>query len=440
MTETKRYFVILVLVSLAAGAGVWAILHYTAPRLRRLHQDYVSNRASSRSEDDLWIEGVEKVKGDRGEPVGGQAAVDVPTQLRHYSDTRWFLATQVAEVRKYNVDTAQDFIDLATMIDRREMVAVPAVTENYILLGVGANADDSVFSRFEDGHNIGLYSDSELRDEYARLDTTRTNIQNDIDGLKKQISALKKDRKKQADLQKQIASQQQELRAVQDDKALLDRWYGNTESRQKLLSDYQTVQALAQNFRGRSYDLGNASDRQALKVSMLRSLRPEALRILNEVAAAYHEKFDRPLLVSSLVRPEEYQHALHKVNRNAVLIDTPPHSTGLAFDIDYRYMTAAEQTLVMDELARLKDEGRIEVLRERNANYHVFAFINGARPSDELIAASVDQTKAPQPVEETHHAKRAAKSKKAGSKRQPAKSKVQRDKARNTKPRSKRRR
>jgi hypothetical protein len=29
------------------------------------------------------------------------------------------------------------------------------------------------------------------------------------------------------------------------------------------------------------------------------------------------------------------------VNRNAVLIDTPPHSTGLAFDIDYRYMSGA---------------------------------------------------------------------------------------------------
>src|SRR6185503_19769720 len=110
--------------------------------------------------------------------------------------------------------------------------------------------------------------------------------------------------------------------------------------------------------------------------------------ILEQVAAAYHQQFDRPLPVSSLVRPEQYQRVLLRVNRNAVLIDTPPHSNGLAFDIDYRYMGAAEQTFLMAELARLKNEQRIEVIRERNANYHVFAFIDGTRQSDDLIAAS----------------------------------------------------
>src|SRR2546428_1614591 len=114
-----------------------------------------------------------------------------------------------------------------------------------------------------------------------------------------------------------------------------------------------------------------------MKVTMLSSLRPEALKILEEIAKGYHDKFDRPLPVSSLVRPEQYQHALSKVNRNAVLIDTPPHSTGLAFDIDYRYMSDAEQSFLMTELARMKNQGRIEVLRERSANYHVFTFVDG---------------------------------------------------------------
>jgi hypothetical protein len=90
---------------------------------------------------------------------------------------------------------------------------------------------------------------------------------------------------------------------------------------------------------------------------MLSSLRPQALKVLEEVATAYHRQFDRPLPVSSLVRPEQYQRALRRVNRNAVMIDTPPHSTGLAFDIDYRYMSAAEQSFVMNELARMKTEG-----------------------------------------------------------------------------------
>ena len=87
-------------------------------------------------------------------------------------------------------------------------------------------------------------------------------------------------------------------------------------------------------------------------------------------------------------------------------IDTPPHSTGLAFDIDYRYMSAAEQTFLMADLARIKREGRIEVIRERNANYHVFAFVNGTRPSDDLITASLD--KATEDVKETHHSQEKA--------------------------------
>src|SRR5205807_5942844 len=143
-----------------------------------------------------------------------------------------------------------------------------------------------------------------------------------------------------------------------------DQSYGSPESRQKLLGDYASLQTLARNFGGRSFNLDTANERQAFKVNLLSSLRPQALKMLEEVAQSYHDKFDRPLPVSSLVRPEQYQHALNKVNRNAVLIDTPPHSTGLAFDIDYRYMSAAEQSFVMNELARVKDDGRIEAIRE----------------------------------------------------------------------------
>jgi len=139
-----------------------------------------------------------------------------------------------------------------------------------------------------------------------------------------------------------------------------------------------------------------------LKVYLLSSLRPQALKILEEIAKRYHDNFDRPLPVSSLIRPEQYQHALRRVNRYAVLIDTPPHSTGLAFDINFRYMSIAEQNFVMNELARMKGEGRIEVLRERGANYHVFAFIDGQRPSDDLITASLDE--AGVPVKQANHA------------------------------------
>jgi hypothetical protein len=189
-----------------------------------------------------------------------------------------------------------------------------------------------------------------------------------------------------------------------------------------LFRDYESLKSLAKNFAGRTYDLDNPSDRQAMKVSFLRSLRPEAFKVLEEIATDYHRAFDRPLPVSSLIRPEQYQQALHKVNRNAVIIDTPPHSTGLAFDIDYRYMSAAEQSFLMTKLARMKDEGRIEVLRERSANYHLFAFIDGVRPNDELIKASLDEASAP--INEAHHPTK---------KTEKAKGKSQKAKNRNTK-------
>jgi len=383
------------------GLGVLAFLRYQ--KVKRVRQyDYLANRAGPQTTDaDLWARAVEKVKEDRGETRG--AAIEIPKQLRHYEDRHWFLATQVAEVEKFNVQSCQDFVDLAAMLERGELVSLPAVTENYILFGVGARADDGAFSRYVDDHNIALYNETELRDAYVRLDSARLKLQAEISDLQKRLTALQKSaRTKRRELQKELLARQQELQAKTDEKALLDRAYGQPGSRHALSQDYELLQALAKNFVGRAYNLDDSNDRLALKVSMLSSTRPQALKILEEVAKAYHDQFSRPLPVSSLVRPEQYQHALSKVNRNAVLIDTPPHSTGLAFDIDYRYMSGEEQNFLMRELARLKDEGRIEVIRERTANYHVFAFIDGKRPGDELITASLEEAGAP--VQEAHHA------------------------------------
>ena len=400
----------IIFASAATGVAVWALLHFTAPRRQGQSANVTSSFPSS-TNTDLWAQAIEKVKEDRGEAANGQGAISVPPQLRHYEDRHWFLATQVAEVKKHNIQSSQDFVDLAAMIERRELVTVPAVTENYVLFGVGAKADEGAFSRFEADRSIGLYDEAQLRDEYARIDATRAKLQREIADLKVQLGLLKKrDRTKQKELQKQVTARQQEVTSTDEEKALLDQFYGQPDSRQRLFRDYESLKSLAKNFGGRTYNLDNPSDRQAMKLSLLRSLRPEAFKVLEEIATDYHRTFDRPLPVSSLVRPEEYQHALRKVNRNAVLIDTPPHSTGLAFDIDYRYMSGAEQSFLMTELARMKDEGRIEVLRERSANYHVFVFIDGTRPSDELIAASLDE--ASPPVKEAQHpTKKAAKAK-----------------------------
>ena len=407
MNREARQYLLVILTSAAFGIGVWALLRFT-PRIRHANQSVrpatqsadLSNGASLGGADpDLWTRSMGKVKEDRAETE--KVALEIPTELRHYEDRHWFLATQVAEVKKFNVQPVQDFVDLAALIERDEVVPVPAVTDTYILFGVAARVDGGLFTRYVANQNIELNDEAGLRDAYARLESAHASLQKEISDLQTQLAAVRKgDSTKQDELEKEITAREQELKSNDENKAQLDQYYsqsyGSPQSRPKLLRDYDSLQALAKNFRGRSFNLDDSSDRQALKIYLLSSLRPEGLKILEEVAKRYHDKFDRPLPVSSLVRPEQYQHLLRRFNRYAVLIDTPPHSTGLAFDIDYRYMSGAEQNFLMTELARMKDEGRIEVIRERGANYHVFAFIDGTRPSDELITASLEEAAGPE--------------------------------------------
>lgn len=425
-----RRIVLILLVLVTAGVAVWAALRFVRPRLHGLRANDsagIENTAAP----DSWADAVEQVKADRGEPAGTSARVETPPELKHYSERHWFLATQVAEVAKHKVDTCQDYMDLAAMIQRGEMVTLPAITDSYVLFGIGERANEDPFSRYEGDRSIDLYDQPQLDAAYKQLDAKRAQLEAEIASLKSQATKLtKRERAKRNELQKQITASQADLNSIAEDRDQLDEFYGHTGSRQQLFGDYEALKALARNFAGRSYDIDNAADRQAMKIHMLSSLRPPAMKVLEEVASAYHMQFGRRLPVSSLVRPEQYQRALRRVNRNAIMIDTPPHSTGLAFDIDFRYMSGAEQTLVMDELARLKREGRIEVIRESNANYHVFAFIDGTRPPDDLITASLEEARGG-PVQQAHHApKKAANvSSRKASKRSVKARKTQRSRA-----------
>ena len=399
----KRVF-LLFLVIVTACAGVWGLVRFASAHRESIRAvtttlPQLANTVQAYS----WSDAVERVQEVRTQEDSGPFVI--PPELQHYSDRHWFLATQVAEIDKYKVHTCQDYVDLAGMIERGELVPVLGVTGTYVLYGVGAKADDGVFDRFEDKQSVELYSEAQLNDAYKNLAERRAHLEADIASLKEDSLKLNsRERAKRNDLQKQIVAREQELQTVDEDKADLDQFYGQPDTRRQLMRDYESLQTLARNFAGRSYNLDNPSDRLALKLNMLSVLRPEALKILEEVAALYHQQYGRPLPVSSLVRPEQYQHVLRRFNRNAVLIESPPHSTGLAFDIDYRFMSAGEQTFLMAVLARVKNEGRIEVIRERNANYHVFAFINGTRPSDDLITASLEKATPTPPVDEAHHA------------------------------------
>ena len=396
MKLKARHLLLLIVVTAAFAAGVWAVARFT---LKQPPPGEPTTAAPPRAADpDLWRRSLEKIKEVRGDT--GNVAIEIPSELRHYDERRWFLATQVAEVKKFNLEPVQDFVDLAGTISRGEMVPLPAVTDTYILFGVGARVNGDGFTRYVANQNLELNDEAGLSDAYARLKSEQQKLQKEISDLQAELGELNNSAgTKRDELDSEIKAQQQELKSNEDDLALINKYYGLSSSSAgsgpKLFRDYDLLQALAKDFGGRSFNLDDSSDRQTLKLYLLSSLRPQALKVLEEIAKLYHDKFDRPLPVSSLIRPEQYQHLLRRVNRYAVVIDTPPHSTGLAFDIDYRYMSIAEQNFVMIELARMKVEGRIEVLRERGANYHVFAFIDGQRPSDDLINASLDEVGSP---------------------------------------------
>jgi len=400
MTNLKAPHPLLLIVATTAFAtAVWGVARFMFKHPATVES--TSAAAPLASDPGLWTRSVEKIKEDRGET--GNVAIEIPTELRHYDERRWFLATQVAEVKKVNLQPVQDFVDLAAMVRRGEMVPLPAVTDTYILFGVGARVNGDAFTRYVANQNLELNDEAGLLTVAASVAAEHTKLQKEISNLQDQLSVINDNaRTKHDELERAITALQQELKSNEADQKLIDQYYelhaSSTAGSPKLLRDYDSLQTLAKNFGGRGFNLDDSSDRQTLKVYLLSSLRPQALKVLEETAKRYHDKFDRPLPVSSLVRPEQYQHLLRRVNRNAVLINTPPHSTGLAFDIDYRYMSNAEQNFVMSDLARMKVEGRIEVIRERGANYHVFVFIDGRRPSDDLIKASLDEV-GPPPTE-----------------------------------------
>ncbi len=175
MKRTARYLLLLI-VATAIAAGAWAFTHRRMLKRQTLPQSDVSIQPGERGADpDLWTRSMEKVKEDRAETE--KVALEIPTELRHYEDRHWFLATQVAEVKKFNVQPVQDFVDLAAMISRSEVVPVPAVTDTYILFGVAARVDGGVFTRYVANQNIELNDEAGLRDAYARLESAHANLQ-----------------------------------------------------------------------------------------------------------------------------------------------------------------------------------------------------------------------------------------------------------------------
>lgn len=149
---------------------------------------------------------------------------------------------------------------------------------------------------------------------------------------------------------------------------------------------YQTLSTLAGNFAGRKYDLSNSADRKQMRMRLLRMFNPRAQPILKELADAYHGQFGRPLRVTSLTRSMDYQILLNAGNANSFVVrgegSLPPHTSGCAFDLARKHMSAEEQNFVMAKLADMERKGQLDALIEYgvNACFHVFIYHDGNPP------------------------------------------------------------
>ncbi|HUG52496.1 MAG TPA: DUF5715 family protein, partial [Vicinamibacteria bacterium] len=273
---------------------------------------------------------------------------------------------------------------LGAMLRAGKLVELPLLTEEYILydVGIDATADPMAAYDADARKNVPLFaSPAALEAERARL----------------------ADQAKNAGTRRERIVAESRLR-------LVDSYYGKPARREALLGKGAEVAALAAEFGGRSYDLQDPEQRSQFAARMLRLLRPEARAVVEQLADEYHERFGRRLPITSLIRSERYQRSLTRVNANATKVEFPPHATGSAFDISYRYMSGGEQQFLYDRIAQLEREGKVEALRERRNHLHVFVFESGDRPPDGLVAQFLDDVGAPlrqAPPRSTGRARRA---------------------------------
>jgi hypothetical protein len=342
-----------------------------------------------------WKEAARRVEEDRRERVGNRAVVPVPPELLHYDDRRRFLAVQVAATRQRDYAVPGDDADLAALVRSGELVELSPVGEDYVLYGVGAHATGEGFFYYdrETGLDIPLYADylsfeesdqeadaavARLQDRRARLGKARARLSARAVTRRRALLAEMRRLEREAD---RLMRRQERVAQLYEDYQARRRLAG----RLRLL--HETAEGLAR----RDYDLAEAEGRRAFRGRLLSLIRPEARDVLLEIAASYHQVFERPLPVTSLVRSRRYQERLRRTNRNATAVDPPPHATGLAFDVYTGHMTATEQAHLLMAVARMERDGRLEALFERNRNHiHVFVFAEGSPPAETLIAESLE--------------------------------------------------
>jgi hypothetical protein len=371
------------LIYLGYDARIRARLSKQAGRVQEVITDAIKPPA------DPYPEAVLKLEEDRGEDIGRKAKAEIPAELKHYSEVRRFMAVQEASARDAELKSPHDFAELAAWVREGALKEAPKLGRGYVLYGVGLAATGALTHYdAERRRSVPLFADDAALKSYTdELDKQRTQLVDELKGSGERLKALdKKDKQARAQLNAEEKAKRKELSGVEDALKTLKLYYAAPKQRAALYAEYETLAALARDFGGSAYDLHDVNSSKEFQARMLTYVRPAALAVMEELGSAYQEKFGRPLPITSLVRTEEYQRTLREAgNANAGSFRVEPHTTGLAFDVYYHFMTADEQQFVMGEIARLEREGRVEALRELRDHYHVFAFPGGVRPDDEFV-------------------------------------------------------
>ena len=325
---------------------------------------------------ETWAAAIEKVEERRGSP----GLIEVPHELDHYEDRRRFLALQMADSKEEGYDVPHDQAELVEMIQRGELVEVRALGDDYILYDVGTAIREDPLSHYDvaSGKDVKLFASLEdYQEEDARL----------------------------AEEEKRPGPPGAKARVERE---LLASFYNDPEKRDRLFAEYEAVTDLARSFRGLTYDLDDPADRTRFQVRLLSFIRPAARDILMKLAHDYHEKFGRRLPVTSLVRTQRYQRRMVHNSPNATGVELAPHLTGMAFDVSYKFMAPDEQNFVMEQIAWLKDAGRVEALREHNNSFHVFTYADNHPPAESDVTGFLDEVEAAHPGSAPHKAVAAA--------------------------------
>lgn len=149
---------------------------------------------------------------------------------------------------------------------------------------------------------------------------------------------------------------------------------------------YKILQRLADNFDGQKYDLNNPRDRKQMRMRLLRMYNANSRKVFEEICNAYYQKFHVPLRVTSLTRSMDYQIGLNKTNSNSFKVSgkgsLPPHTSGCAFDMSRKNLSAEEQNFMMTLLSTMERNKKLDSLREGsdNACFHTFIYPDGIEP------------------------------------------------------------